>query len=287
MARSASRSVPVPGLDQRLPSHGLGQQAVDRVVGIRVEGEDGAEVGPAGLEQVQPVGFGLGEGVLVGENASRVQVFQADRGHEAPQHPPPAAGVPVKDMVRIEGGYRVPQEDAPLQPRAEVPGGPGIAVVPGRVPGADQPQFQPDDVLGMGPVQGPLFLRGDDVVGRRHHPIRIGDAGKIVADTLEGDDDSHATLSLRLRKTGSSTVPARTRNWVEESLICNTTPMGCQRPGTLAGAERPEAARVPRPRSGTGGARRTRGASGLPGLGLGDGFPGTGQTGTEGLDPGG
>ncbi len=178
----------------------LGQCGQDGVLRIGIERPDRAEIRAAGFHQIQAIGLGGGAGVLVRIDCSGAELFQLERGNEAPQRFSRALGVGSRrnifDGVVVNRRLRVPFQRARLHPLRQRGAGSGVAVVGRAVTGLVHTQFQANDVVRVPVVEG--FLAGcvDNVIGRRGDiACRTGNGG-IVARTAKGKNLGHDRFVL-------------------------------------------------------------------------------------------
>ena len=100
----------------------------DLVVGVGVEAEDRAEVHGGGVEQLQAVGLGAGQRLLVGIDAAGAERLQADAGQEAAARVAAALDLEVL-VVDVQRPGGVLHQNVVALPVAQEAGGAGVAVL--------------------------------------------------------------------------------------------------------------------------------------------------------------
>ena len=106
------------------------EQGID-LPGIFIEQEKLLVVGAGGAQQVEAVGLGLGQSLLVAEDDLGGIVFDAAEGDESPALELASRGGGKGLGVGVDGRRGILPEDAFGAPLAGVGGGPGIYVVAG------------------------------------------------------------------------------------------------------------------------------------------------------------
>jgi len=135
--------------------------------GVRVEHENLAKVGSGGFEQVEPVAFGLGEGLLVAKDDMLFVVMELAEGDEAAAlFDDVGSGDGEALRVGKNAGVFFLEEDALLAPVVEVAGGTGVDAFSALgIEEFRQTEDDADQVVGASLVVSLLHGGGDLVVG--------------------------------------------------------------------------------------------------------------------------
>src|SRR6516162_9434706 len=142
----------------------LGEQAIDLAI-VVVEHEDLAEVGAGGPEQVQAVGLGLGQGLLVPVDRAVGIVLDPAKGDEAAPLELAGASRPLETLgIDVKGGLAVLEKNALATPVGEVSGSARIDICYVGIGGIFLAQNDADEVMRAGGIVGVLHGRGDLVV---------------------------------------------------------------------------------------------------------------------------
>src|ERR1035438_6236092 len=150
--------------------------------GVGVEHEDLAEVGVGGLEQVEAVALGLGEGLLVAEDDLFGVVMELAEGDKAAAlfHDFSAGNLETLGIGE-EAGVLFLDQDALIAPGAEVATGAGVdALAAFGIEEFGQAEDDADKVVGAALVVSLLHRRGDLVVGLCHDVVQTDGGGAVT-----------------------------------------------------------------------------------------------------------
>jgi hypothetical protein len=178
------------------------EQALGGLGGVGVEHEYLPEVGAGGAQQVEPVGHGPGERLLVPEDNPLAVVGEFAEGDEAAplDHGAIARGNGEALGVGEDAGVLFPGEHALGAPLGEVAGGAAVDAVglAGRVVVEElgQAEDDPDQVVRAALVVGLLHGGRDLVVGLGDDIFKPDPRG-IVTERSEGIDTGHAAAALQ------------------------------------------------------------------------------------------
>ncbi len=151
-------------------------------------------MGTGGPEQVQAVGLGLGQSLLVTKDDSVGIVFHAAQGNESATLQCGRGSRSGKALrIDVDRGLGILQKNSLPAPVAEEGRGAAINVVAIGVASLVLAEDQADQVVGAGGVIAILRLRGDLVVGLGHDGGRSHTL-RIVAEGAERDDVGHGTF---------------------------------------------------------------------------------------------
>jgi hypothetical protein len=98
-------------------------------------------------------------------------------------------------LQEIELGALRSNQDSLLKPGPVKDRRAGVAIVLRVVLSGFLVQDEPDDILGVSPVESLLSLRRNDIIRRSDDLVEISNFSGIVADAPEWNDDGHFHLS--------------------------------------------------------------------------------------------
>ncbi len=164
------------------------QQGID-LPGIFVEQKKLLVVGPGGAQQVEPVGLGLRQGLLVTVDDFGGIILHAAQGDESAALEAGSGRGREGLGVGVNGGRGILSENALGSPIAAMGGRPGIDVVAGAL-GLAAPEDDPNQVVGAGVVVA-ILHGGSNFVVRLGHDLRRGNLLQVVAETAKGMNVCH------------------------------------------------------------------------------------------------
>jgi hypothetical protein len=91
----------------------------------------------------------------------------------------------------VESRHWLTKQNVLFQPVLEDVSRPGVPVAVRRIRGIVFPKLNPDYVIRASLITGPLFWRGNDVIGRTDDRRNIFYPLNVVAKTAEGLDIGH------------------------------------------------------------------------------------------------
>jgi len=141
-----------------------------RALLVPVEAEERGEVGLHRLQQLQPVGLGRDQRLLVRDDDALAELVQPDRRHEPAPPYLAAVGGPEALLERIERGDRIAPQDPLLKPARPVLRRARVLVRERSVPGAILADREMAHVVGAAP-QELVPLLGRDLIVRRSEEL--------------------------------------------------------------------------------------------------------------------
>jgi hypothetical protein len=179
------------------------QELVGGAGRVRIQHEDLPEVRARGPQQVQPVGFWLGQRLLMPEDHSLAVVAELAQSNKSAALPHHAGLSGQRELLRIGEDTWLPllRQDAGFPPGGKVAGSLRIQVA-ALVKQLRQPQNDANQIVGTALVIGLLHGRRDLVVGLRDHVLRVH-LGRVIAQRAKGIDTGHRLLFHRFYPSGS------------------------------------------------------------------------------------
>ena len=179
------------GLGDGLGRGGGGQRRGGGAGLLAVDAEDRRDVRAHRLDELEPVGLGGRERLLVRDDDPLAELVEPDRGHEAaPPHLPPV-GRPEDLLERVERGRRIAGGDPfPLPARPGLRGA-RVLVRAGPVTGPVLAHADVGDVVRAAPEQLVALLDRDQIVRRGEQLAERPTVRGREADAAEGDDLGH------------------------------------------------------------------------------------------------
>src|SRR6266568_8982612 len=197
--QAVARPVVRVGLCDRLAGAGDGrlERPVSLGAFVLVEREDGREVRLHPLQELEPVGLGSGERLLVREDDALLVGVQPAGGDEAPSHPRPPVGAGEALLERVERRLGIAAEGAIGEPALERLRGAEVLVVGRSVAGLVLAERDVDEVVRAARRELVPGHGRHRVIRRRDEPRQCRRPGGRVSDAAERKHVGHAPRTVQ------------------------------------------------------------------------------------------